>query len=140
MTAGGHASHQDGVFTVSPETAFLLSPAFPVDVRSVHHLGDPLPVLQQIPQGPHQRRRRDDRGNRYVGDLYRDATNPFSVVTYGAGLIYCLQENLYSGGAGISGGDGLDWITRALDEAGFGSILVKPSETGYAIITATPTA
>ena len=35
LTAGGHALHQDGAFTISPETSFLLSPEFAVDMRAV---------------------------------------------------------------------------------------------------------
>lgn len=272
LTAGGHASHQDGVFTISPETAFLLGPDFPVDVRSVlalsfeaplvfddvvaairsgdglppevfsglgaaasgintptyaaalvtewidgaaamgerlssggvvgelgggngdaatmvakafpaasvisydvaetarddlpdnlrlsvadardlpddgpfdlmycldafHHLGDPLTVLHQVRKVLAADGVLMIAEAAMTGDLDQDVADPFSVVAYGAGLMYCLQENLHSGGGAHTSGDGLRWIEEALGDAGFGSIRVTPSDTGYAIITATP--
>ena len=103
-----------------------------------HHLGDPLPVLREVrkalaPDGVVMIAETS-----MSGDLDEDAPDPFSVVVYGAGLIYCLQESLHSGGAGRSGGDGLGWIEAALRDAGFGSVRITPSETGYAVITASP--
>jgi 2-polyprenyl-3-methyl-5-hydroxy-6-metoxy-1,4-benzoquinol methylase len=71
------------------------------------------------------------------GDLTKDAQSPFSVITYGAGLIYCLQENLATGGTGLSGGDGPTWVIAALEQAGFSSVATHESHTGYRIFVAT---
>jgi hypothetical protein len=73
------------------------------------------------------------------GDLDQDLADPFSVVVYAAGLMYCLQENLHAGGGAHSNADGPAWIEEALTQAGFGSVSITPSPTGYAVITATPT-
>ncbi len=105
---------------------------------SFHHLGDPATVLGQI------REVLADDGVLMIaetdmsGDLDQDAANPFSVIPYGAGLMYCLQENLHSDGGAHSAGDGLGWIRDALRDAGFQAIEVTGSESGYAIITAGP--
>lgn len=103
-----------------------------------HHLGSPVEVLEQI------RGVLADDGVVMIaetamsGDLEQDVADPFALVVYGAGLLYCLQESLSAGGEAHSGGDGTAWIEKALAAAGFGAIRTTPSETGYAIITASP--
>jgi len=52
-------------------------------------------------------------------------------------VLYCLQEGLSAGGV-HSNADGTGWITDALAETGFSDITITASETGYAVITATP--
>lgn len=105
---------------------------------SFHHLGDPVAVLHQA------RKVLADDGVLMIveagmsGDLDQDVADPFSVVIYASGLLYCLQESLSAGGRGHSNGDGPGWVEDALREAGFGSTKVTPSPTGYAVITATP--
>lgn len=103
---------------------------------SFHHLGDPAPVLAGI------RRNLAHGGTLMIveadmsGHIDQDVTDPFAVVVYACGLLYCLQENVRAGGA-HSNSDGTGWIEAALTQAGFTTIAVTPSETGYAIITAT---
>ena len=70
------------------------------------------------------------------GQVDEDVADPFAVVVYASGLLYCLQESLSAGGV-HSNADGSGWIEAALAEAGFTGIAVTPSETGYAVITAT---
>jgi SAM-dependent methyltransferase len=86
---------------------------------SFHHFGDPAAVARSV------RRGLGDGGVFLVaesatsGDLAEDAQSPFSLITYGAGLIYCLQENLANGGSGLAGGDGPCWVLAALEAGGF---------------------
>lgn len=71
------------------------------------------------------------------GDLDVDSANPFAVVVYACGVLYCLQENLAAGGSGYSNGDGPSWVTDAMAAAGFEAITVTPSDSGYNVITGT---
>ena len=105
---------------------------------ALHHLGDPVPVLLQARKVLAHDGVLMIAESGMTGDLDQDVADPFAVVAYGAGLLYCLQESLASGGGGRSGGDGSEWVVDALAEAGFGSVAVSPSPTGYAIITASP--
>jgi SAM-dependent methyltransferase len=102
---------------------------------SFHHLGDPAPVLAQVrkvlaPGGVLMIVESD-----LSGDLDADSANPFAVVIYACGLLYCLQENLAAGGSGRSNGDGPGWVTEAMTAAGFDGLMVTPSEAGYNVIT-----
>jgi 2-polyprenyl-3-methyl-5-hydroxy-6-metoxy-1,4-benzoquinol methylase len=103
---------------------------------SFHHLGDPAPVLAGV------RRNLAPGGTLMIveanmsGHLDQDAADPFAVVVYACGLLYCLQESIAAGGA-HSNADGSGWIEAALTDAGFTTITVSPSETGFAVITAT---
>lgn len=103
---------------------------------SFHHLGDPAPVLAGI------RRNLAPGGTLMIveaamsGQVDQDATDPFAVVVYACGLLYCLQESISAGGA-HSNADGSAWIESALTEAGFTTAGVTTSETGYAVITST---
>ncbi|AXG12549.1 class I SAM-dependent methyltransferase [Intrasporangium calvum] len=99
-----------------------------------HHLGDPVKVAFEV----HAVLRP---GGAFMvveptmtGDLAVDAREPFSVVIYASMLLWCLQENLAAGGAG-HGADGPDWVVDALSRGGFGTVTVRPSETGYNVIT-----
>jgi hypothetical protein len=102
---------------------------------SFHHLGDPALVLAGI------RRNLAPRGTLMIveqgmsGDVDQDVTDPFAVVAYACGLLYCLQESVSAGGA-HSNADGSGWIEAALTQAGFTTVAVTPSETGFAVITA----
>ncbi len=71
-----------------------------------------------------------------TGDLDVDKADPFAVVAYGAGLFYCLQENLAAGGTGHTGGDGTGWILDALLDAGFTDVDSRLVEPGNVVITA----
>jgi SAM-dependent methyltransferase len=70
-----------------------------------------------------------------TGDIEADKTNPFAVVVYACGLLYCLQENLASGGTGQSNGDGPGWVMDAMTAAGFTDVSTTASEAGYNVIT-----
>lgn len=71
-----------------------------------------------------------------TGDLAVDRLDPFSVVVYASSLLWCLQENVAAGGGGhVSDGPG--WVVDALTCAGFRNVAVRPSESGYNIITGT---
>ena len=102
---------------------------------SFHHLGDPGVVLKQalkvlVPGGVLMIVESD-----LTGDIDVDVANPFAVVVYACGLLYCLQENLAAGGSGHSNGDGPAWIVEAMTAAGFGDVKIVASETGYNVIT-----
>jgi SAM-dependent methyltransferase len=71
------------------------------------------------------------------GDVDVDNADPFSLITHGAGLMYCLQENLANGGDGQTPSVGLDWVDAALAAAEFSSVDHHDSETGYRIFLAT---
>jgi len=102
---------------------------------SFHHLGDPAPVLTQVrnvltPGGVMMVVESD-----LSGDLDADSANPFAIVVYACGVLYCLQENLAAGGSGHSNGDGPGWVIEAMTAAGFEGLTVTPSEAGYNVIT-----
>jgi SAM-dependent methyltransferase len=103
-----------------------------------HHLGDPAPMLLQARSvlAPDGVLMIAETG--MSGDLDQDVAEPLALIAYGAGLMYCLQESLSTGGGGYSGGDGTQWVVDALSQAGFSSIEVSHSPTGYAVITASP--
>jgi SAM-dependent methyltransferase len=107
---------------------------------SFHHLGDPAPVLARARKvlAPHGVLMIVEAG--MSGDVDEDVADPFSVVVYACGLMYCLQENLHAGGGAHSNADGPGWIVDALLEAGFASVDVNPSPTGFAVITASSSA
>lgn len=79
---------------------------------SFHHFGDPRAVARSAQRGL------GDGGVFLVaesatsGELAQDAQSPFSLITYRAGLLYCLQENLAGGGSGLPGGDGPSGSSR----------------------------
>jgi hypothetical protein len=102
---------------------------------SFHHLGDPGPVLAQarkvLAAGGVLMIVESD----LTGDIDVDAANPFGVIVYACGLLYCLQENLAAGGTGHSNGDGPGWVVDAMTVAGFLDVKVTPSDTGYNVIT-----
>jgi SAM-dependent methyltransferase len=104
---------------------------------SFHHFGHPAAVARGA------RRVLGDGGVFLVvesassGELVQDAQSPFSLITYGAGLLYCLQENLASGGSGLSGGDGPSWVLAALEDGGFTTVTTHDSHTGYRVFAAT---
>ncbi len=101
---------------------------------SLHHLGDPAVILEQV------RQRLVPTGVLLIaegglsGDFTLDSQNPFALITYGTGLLYCLQENLAQDGAGHTDGDGVKWVIEALDAAGFSDISIMPSETGFNVV------
>lgn len=103
---------------------------------SFHHLGDPAPVLAGI------RRNLAPGGTLMIveadmsGHVDQDVVDPFAVVVYACGLLYCLQESI-SGGGTHSNADGSGWIEAALTQAGFTTITVTHSQTGFAVIAAT---
>jgi SAM-dependent methyltransferase len=102
---------------------------------SFHHFGDPAVVLTQArkvlaPGGVLMIVEAD-----LIGDLDADTANPFAVIVYACGLLYCLQENLSAGGSGHSNGDGPAWVVEAMTAAGFDHVAVTPSEAGYHVIT-----
>jgi hypothetical protein len=104
---------------------------------SFHHFGNPAAVARSAHRGL------GDGGVFLVaesatsGELAHDAQNPFSLITYGAGLLYCLQENRAAGGSGLSGGDGPSWVLAALTSGGFSNVTTHDSQTGYRIFVAT---
>lgn len=104
---------------------------------SLHHLGEPHAVMQQV----HKILRPGGlflvADSSFTGDLASDSANPFALIAFSAGLLYCLQENLVAGGPGNTPSDGPSWITNALAANGFSEVSVRASETGYDIITAT---
>jgi SAM-dependent methyltransferase len=104
-------------------------------IDAFHHFGAPGPVLAEVLQvlSPGGLILLVEGG--LTGDLDLDKLDPFAVVAYGAGLFYCLQENLAAGGAGHTGGDGTGWILEALRGAGFTDVSSRAVETGNVVIT-----
>jgi SAM-dependent methyltransferase len=115
-----------------PET---MSFDFVYCLDSFHHFGDPALVLAQArkvlaPDGVVMIVESD-----LTGDIDADSANPFAVVVYACGLLYCLQENLASGGTGHSNGDGPQWVMDAMTAAGFSDVSATASAAGYNVIT-----
>ncbi len=106
-----------------------------VCLDSLHHLGDPGPVVQEVhailkPGGVFLIAEPG-----LTGDLTVDSAEPIALIVYASSVMYCLQQNLAAGGAGQSGGDGPDWVLAALEADGFRDCAVSPSATGFNIIT-----
>jgi SAM-dependent methyltransferase len=102
---------------------------------SFHHFGDPVAVA-----GGARKLLRPGGAFLVVesglsGDLARDAGDPFALIVFACGVLYCLQESLAAGGSGNTAGDGPTWVADALAEAGFADVTVTPSPTGYHLIT-----
>jgi SAM-dependent methyltransferase len=127
--------------TLRPGDARSSDPGQQFDVvtclDSFHHFGDPGKVAEQA-------RSLLNPGGVFLvaesglsGDLAVDTGNPVALIVCAAGLLYCLQENLAAGGPGFSGGDGPDWLIKALQAAGFRDVQTRDSPTGYRIFTAT---
>lgn len=104
---------------------------------SFHHLGDVRAVARQV----HHALR--DGGvfliaeTALTGDVDADNADPFSLIAHASALMYCMQENIASGGDGSTPSIGLTWVDDALAGAGFGSVTHHDSETGYRILLAT---
>lgn len=71
------------------------------------------------------------------GDIDTDNADPFSLIAHTSALMYCMQENIASGGDGSMPSIGLGWVTDALAGAGFSSVETLDSETGYRVFLAT---
>ncbi|HET6167295.1 MAG TPA: class I SAM-dependent methyltransferase [Marmoricola sp.] len=104
---------------------------------SFHHLGDVGAVARQV---------HDALGDGGVfliaetalsGDIDADNADPFSLIAHASALMYCMQENIASGGDGATPSVGLGWVTDALTSAGFSSVETLDSETGYRVFLAT---
>jgi SAM-dependent methyltransferase len=104
-------------------------------IDAFHHFGAPEPVLAAVLRvlAPGGVLLLVEGG--LTGDLDTDRHDPFAVIAYGAGLFYCLQENLAAGGDGRTGGDGTGWILEALSAAGFADVGSRSVETGNVVIT-----
>jgi 2-polyprenyl-3-methyl-5-hydroxy-6-metoxy-1,4-benzoquinol methylase len=103
---------------------------------SFHHLGDPTGAARRVREALVP-------GGVFLvaetatsGELAADARSPFSTIVYASGLLYCLQENLANGGAGITGGDGPGWALDALAGAGFASVEAHDTASGYRVFIA----
>ncbi|MDL9980547.1 class I SAM-dependent methyltransferase [Microbacterium sp. ASV49] len=103
---------------------------------SLHHMGDPAAVARSVAAAL------DDDGvfliaeTAMTGDLDDDLADPFAVLTYAIDLVYCMQDNLASGGDGSVPSLGLEWVTSALADAGFGSVSAVDSPTGFRVFLA----
>lgn len=103
---------------------------------SLHHMGNPAAVARAVASAL------DDDGvfliaeTAMTGDLDEDLTDPFAVLTYATDLLYCMQDNLASGGDGSVPSLGLGWVTSALAEAGFESVRAVDSPTGFRVFLA----
>lgn len=117
----------------SPETDHQFDLVTCLD--SFHHFGDPKRAAEQARTllRPNGMLLIAESG--LSGDLARDAENPFALIVFAAGLLYCLQENLAAGGPGVTAGDGAGWLIGALEAAGFRNIRTRESPTGYRIFT-----
>lgn len=104
---------------------------------SIHHFGAPEPVLEAVRTALASGGTLLVADSDATGDLDADVENPFAIVAAVAGLFYCLQDNLGSGGAGYSGLDGSAWIAAAMTTAGFRGVDRRQSPAGYDLITGT---
>lgn len=105
-----------------------------------HHLGQPAAVLRAV------RSALRDGGSFLIaesslsGDPTTDAADPFAIIVYGSNLLYCFQESLPDGGAGL----GATWAGQDLEpflaKHGFSVAATHISEAGYAVTRAVPVA
>ena len=105
-----------------------------------HHLGQPAAVLGTA------RAALRDGGSLLIaesslsGDPTTDAADPFAIIVYGSNLLYCFQESLPDGGAGL----GATWAGRHLAaflaENGFSVAGTHISDAGYVVTRAVPVA
>ncbi len=105
-----------------------------------HHLGRPAAVLEAV------RVALRDGGSFLIaepslsGDPTTDAADPSAILVYGSNLLYCFQEGMPDGGAGL----GATWsgkhLAAFLAEHGFSLAATHVSEAGYAVTRAVPVA
>jgi len=72
------------------------------------------------------------------GDPGVDAADPGAILTYGSNLLYCLQEGLAAGGAGLGATTGSEALGTLLADHGFGVEATHLSPVGYALTRAVP--
>jgi len=105
-----------------------------------HHLGQPTAVLEAI------RVSLRDGGSFLVaesalsGDPTVDASDPSAILVYGSNLLYCFQEGMTDGGAGL----GATWSGQHLEafliEHDFRIAATHVSDAGYVVTRAIPAA
>jgi SAM-dependent methyltransferase len=102
---------------------------------SLHHMADPVDVLTGVRASLAHGGVVLLAENDFSGDLDQDAADPMSLIAYTSSVVYCLQEALQAGGEVHSCAEGIDWVVDALDRAGFHDVVVRHSETGYALVS-----
>lgn len=70
------------------------------------------------------------------GDPGADAADPTAILTYGSNLVYCLQEGLAGGGAGLGATWSGQGLGALLADHGFGVEATYVSPVGYALTRA----
>ena len=74
-----------------------------------------------------------------TGDPNVDAAaDPTAIITYGGDLVYCLQEGLSDGGAGLGATFGGPALRRLLADHGFAVEATHVSPVGYEVLRAVP--
>jgi hypothetical protein len=71
------------------------------------------------------------------GDLATDTADPMAVIGYASHLLYCMQDSVANGGAGLTASSGTAWIDDALASAGFRDFASRHTDTGFRLIGAT---
>ena len=140
---GNAAAQRDGLANVRLEVADGRMPADSFDVVCIfdafHYFTRPGDVLDGI------RSALRDGGCLLLaepalsGDPNVDASaDPTAIITYGGDLLYCLQERLADGGAGLGATYGGPALRRLLAEHGFTVGGTHVSPVGYEVLRAIP--
>jgi len=140
---GNAAAQQVGLTNVRLEVADGRLPAASFDVVCIfdafHHFTRPGDVLDDV------RSALRDGGCLLLaepalsGDPNVDAVaDPTAIITYGADLVYCLQEGLADGGAGLGATYGGPALRRLLADHGFAVEATHISPVGYEVMRVVP--
>jgi hypothetical protein len=71
----------------------------------------------------------------HFGDLVQDVTTPFARILFGSNLLYCMQEGLHAGGAGLGVAYGTANYEKLLVDAGYASVGHRDAEGGFTLVT-----
>jgi SAM-dependent methyltransferase len=141
---GNAAAQRDGLANVRLEVAAGPLPADSYDVVCIfdafHHFTRPGEVLDEIGAALRPGGCLLLAEPALSGDPNVDgAADPTAVITYGCDLVYCLQEGLADGGAGLGATYGGPAFRRLLSDHGFAVEKAHVSPVGYEVLRAVPT-
>lgn len=107
-----------------------------VCLDSWHHLGDPVQIGRSVRDALRPGGTLLVIESGFSGDLDQDSASPTALIGYAVGVLYCLQESLAGGGAGLTPAEGPGWVIDALVAAGYSDVQARLTRSGWRAFTA----